>query len=221
MKISQTIILITVISYCQSCNNSVESAGSLDTRSGATISADSLANSRSGKVSTLQEESDLFLLNLSEDILRAVKSKDFDKLQNYIHPQMGLRFSPYSYIDTLNSQKFQAKQIADLLKTNKKIKWGDYDGSGKPIILSIEEYFEKFVCDVDFINSGTKAINKNLRSGTSANNLSEIFHDAEFAEFLFSLPNGENDDWRVIRLVFRSVNNKYYLVGLVHDQWTP
>ena len=161
------------------------------------------------------------LLNLSEDILNLLKTKNYQQLSQYIHPVEGLRFSPYGYIDTLSGLKFTSSGFA-ALDTSKKLLWGHYDGSGAPIRLSLNKYFDKFVYDADFINAPQKAANGILGQGNSINNLKEIYPGSYFTEFYFpgADPRYGGMDWKSLRLVFKEAEDKLYLVAIVHDQWT-
>ena len=54
---------------------------------------------------------DSFVMNLTVQVLTSLKNKDYIQFAGFIHPTLGVRFSPYGYIDTanhlvLNSKKF-------------------------------------------------------------------------------------------------------------------
>ena len=165
---------------------------------------------------------DSLILALTNQILTSIKSKDFKSFANFIHPVLGIRFSPYANIDTLKDVKLSADKFLDLLKKQNKIKWGSYDGSGDVIMLTAEKYFSKFVYNADYLNAEKKSVNTILGKGNSLNNLESIYNDCDFSESFFSGIDKqfEGIDWCSLRLVFKNYNNKYYLVGIVHDQWT-
>ncbi len=162
------------------------------------------------------------LMNASTKILSALKTKDFNSLSSFIHPSSGIRFSPYGHIDTIRQQQFSAKELLTISQQRKILNWGDYDGSGEPITLTINTYFDKFVYDADFLNAEKKAVNKFLGSGNSLNNLKEIYPKANFTEFYFSGfdPKYSGMDWKTLRLVFEIENNQPWLIAIIHDQWT-
>jgi hypothetical protein len=171
-----------------------------------------------------KEITDSACLTLTKEILTIIKQKGFENLSSYIDTVEGVRFSPYAFIDTTANLKFSASQFAnEIKKGNKKIfNWGNYDGSGEPILLSIESYFKKFVYDVDFLNAEKISLNKTIGTGNSKNNISEIYKGLPFTESYFSGfdKKYEGMDWRALRLVFKKHNNKLYLVAIIHDQWT-
>jgi len=167
---------------------------------------------------------DSILLKLSHDVLIAIKNKKYDSLEEFIHPEEGLRLSPYAYVDTLHDVLLSRTRFVEEAKNKKhnRILWGFFDGSGEPILMTLNEYMNKFVYDVDFINPEKFVINKFIGSGNSINNLLTFYKDCDFTESHFSGFDRkyEGMDWRSLRLVFKKFNNKYYLVAIIHDQWT-
>lgn len=162
------------------------------------------------------------LIILSSKIIKSLKEKNYTGLAEFIHPKLGIRFSPYAYIDTTRDQSFSRNKLIALGKSQKKITWGFEDATGKPIKLSINNYVKEFVYDVDFLNAEKKGANKFFGGGNSLNNLKEVYPRCNFAEFYFSGfdPKFDGMDWRALRLVFKDYKKKYYLIAIVHDQWT-
>ena len=162
------------------------------------------------------------LIILSSKILKSLKENGYTDLAEFIHPKLGIRFSPYAYIDTTVDQLLSRNKLIALGKSQKEIKWGFEDATEKPIKLSINNYVKKFVYDVDFLNAEKKGVNKFFGGGNSLNNLKEIYPRCTFAEFYFSGfdPKFDGMDWRALRLVFKDYKKKYYLIAIVHDQWT-
>ena len=60
-------------------------------------------------IATLDKDSQL--MQLSIEILAAIKEKNFSKLEPFIHPAFGIRFSPYAFIDTADHQHLSATQF--------------------------------------------------------------------------------------------------------------
>ena len=161
---------------------------------------------------------------LAKQVLASLKNKDYESFAGFIHPVEGVRFSPYGYIDTAADKVFSARAfLAELSKkTQTKITWGHYDVTGEHIVLTIDEYFKKFVYNADFLNAPQNSLNEMIGSGNSLNNLTTIYKGCTFSEHHFpgfdQKYNGM--DWCSLRLVFKNYENKMYLVGIVHDQWT-
>jgi len=154
-------------------------------------------------------------------VIAALKDKDMTALSGFIHPQLGLRFSPYAFVrDT--DQVFTVDKIAGLLADNTVYTWGDYSGSGAPINLTFTDYYSEFVYDVDFANAPEMSLNHHLGVSTSMDNIFVFYQSSMFVEFYFPGfdPQFEGMDWRSLRLVFMKDNNTWCLVGIIHDQWT-
>lgn len=165
---------------------------------------------------------DTLLFQLSNEILTAIKEKDFAKLSSYVHPLLGIRFSPYAFIDTLHHQRLLPAELIRLGRQDKRLAWGSYDGSGEPILLDLTKYIGEFVYDADFLVAPQKSVNKILASGNSLNNLKTIYPGADFTEFFFPGfdPKYGGMDWKTLRLVFQTVDKKPRLVAIIHDEWT-
>ncbi len=167
-------------------------------------------------------KNDSVLLDLTKEILTAIKDKDYKQLTEYIHPEDGIRFSPYGFIDTANDVTATRSTFRLNAYINKKRVWGYFDGSGDPIKMTSKEYFKRFVYDADFLNAEKTSLNVCLGSGNSQNNILAIYDNLPFTESYFS---GFDEkfggmDWRALRLVFKEYEGEYYLVAIVHDEWT-
>jgi hypothetical protein len=167
---------------------------------------------------------DTVLLALTNEVLTAIKNKNYDSLALFIHPVEGVRFSPNAYIDTPVHKVFTADAFKKeaTAKKQQKMTWGEYDGSGDPIIMTIDEYFTDFVYDVDFLTPETRKVNQTIGGSNSQNNLLEVYPGCEFTESHFSGFDKKLDgmDWRSLRLVFKMKDGKFFLVGVIHDEWT-
>lgn len=158
----------------------------------------------------------------AKDVILAIKNKDMSKLATFIHSEKGVRFSPYSYVNRNSDRVFYRPQIRKLLTENKKYVWGTYPGSGKPIQMTPRQYFNSFVNDQDFANAKQIGYNQVLGRGNSRNNSFEVYPKAIIVEYYFPGfdPKYKGMDWKSLRLVFEEKGNNWYLVGIIHDQWT-
>lgn len=162
------------------------------------------------------------LLSRVIDVIGLIKDKDMNTLSQYVHPTKGVRFTPYFYIDTQTDQVFTAQQITGLMQDNQIIHWGNYDGTGDPIELKFSDYYDKFVYDKDFANPQIIGNNVPIGRGNTIDNITQAYPDGHFIEFHFSQfdPQYEGMDWESLRLVFEEDNGIWYLVGVIHGQWT-
>ncbi|HJZ23064.1 MAG TPA: hypothetical protein VJ201_01270 [Candidatus Babeliales bacterium] len=145
-----------------------------------------------------------------------------EKLSVIAHPVKGIRFSPYSFVDISNDIVITANPLVDIFDDEKKYLWGAYDGSGEPIELTFNEYFTQFIYDKDFANAKMVSYNASIVKGNRKNNIHEVYPNSTFVEYHFPGydPKYEGMDWKSLRLVFEEKDNVWYLIAIVHDQWT-
>jgi len=165
---------------------------------------------------------DTLLLSMTTEILEVIKEEDLQGLAEYFHPEMGVRFSPYGYIDTVHHVHFSREEFIKQLEEGDSLLWGMYDGTGTDIYMSVDGYFDKFVYEVDFLNAEEFSVNEILGTGNSLINIDQVYPGADFTESYFSGFEEKYGgmDWRSLRLVFKADEEQLYLVGIVHDQWT-
>jgi hypothetical protein len=161
------------------------------------------------------------VIDLAFLTIAAIKNQDMALLAAYVHPQMNLRFSPYAYVSAAD-QIFPAATVANLLSDGTFYTWGTFSGSGSSIDLTFAKYYSQFIYDADFANAPQLSLNYRLGVSTSTDNIAKFYSGSMFVEFYF--PGFdlqyEGMDWRSLRLVFSQYNDSWYLVGIVHDQWT-
>jgi len=65
-------------------------------------------------------------------------------------------------------------------------------------------------------------VNEELGHSSMINNIAEFYPGSSFVEYHFSgfEEKYEGMDWVSLRLVFLQEGGRWYLVGLVNDQWT-
>ena len=164
---------------------------------------------------------DSLLTATAKEILFVLKNKQYDSLVKYFAPADSVHFSPYGYIGS-GEQTLTAGDFTGLLASGKTVNWGAYDGSGDPISLTAKQYLQKFVYNADFLNAEKTSVDSFIAAGNSLNNLKEQYKSNRFVEYYFSGFDKKYGgmDWTCLRLVFKELNHKYYLVAFVHDQWT-
>lgn len=162
------------------------------------------------------------LMTVALDVIDLIEAENFSDLNVYVHPSLGVRFTPYTYIDVQNDQVFQASQFQNLSGNPNLYLWGVQDGSGDPIDLTFDDYYDEFIYDQDFINPHIYGNNYPIGSGNMINNFSTAYPNGQFIEFHFTGfdPQFEGMDWRSLSLAFEQQNNTWYLVGIIHGQWT-
>jgi hypothetical protein len=156
-----------------------------------------------------------------EEILTALKNNDMIILSEYVHPEKGVRLSPYTNVKE-SDLVFSPEMVKMGPTFSRTFIWGAYDGSGEPIDLPFGQYFEKFVYDHDYLTARQKSVNSPIGSGNMINNVAEFYPGATVLEYHFSGfdPKYEGMDWTSLKLVLEKYNDEWYLVGIVHDGWT-
>lgn len=162
------------------------------------------------------------LLTTALEVVELLKTMDMPGVSNYVHPSLGLRFTPYDYVDTQANLVFTPTQVAGLAQDNTVYLWGSFDGTGNPINQIYPDYHQSFVYDEDFLNPHVIGINNKIGMGNSLNNVDTAYPNGEFIEFHFTGfdPQYVGMDWRSLKLVFEDVSGAWYLVGIIHGQWT-
>jgi hypothetical protein len=161
------------------------------------------------------------LSGTAELVINALADKDMAMLANFVHPERGVRFSPYAFVRE-EHQVFMPEELPDLVGSEEVYTWGNYDGTGEPIELEFEDYYEEFVYSADFADPEQMAVNERLGQGNTINNIGEFYPEASFVEYHFSGFEEEYEgmDWESLRLVFVEEDGAWWLVGIVHDEWT-
>lgn len=162
------------------------------------------------------------ILNQASEVVQTLKNQDFISLSSYVHPIDGVRFSPYAFVQETD-QIFSNDKVANLMADSKVYSWGAYAGTGESINLSFPEYYSKFIYDVDFADAPQLAFNRRLSSSNSIDNSAEFYPRSMFIEYYYPGfdPQYGGMDWRSLRLVFSEYEDIWYLVGIIHDEWTP
>ncbi|MDY0236051.1 MAG: hypothetical protein RBR71_08480 [Gudongella sp.] len=162
------------------------------------------------------------LMTVALDVIELIEAENFSDLNVYVHPNMGVRFSPYSYINIQNDQVFQASQFQNLSGNPNLYLWGEYDGSGDPINLVFDDYYDEFIYDEDYANPHMYGNNYPIGTGNMINNFSQVYPNDQFVEFHFTGfdPQYQGMDWSSLVLAFEQHNNAWHLVGIIHGQWT-
>ena len=162
------------------------------------------------------------IISTAIDVMELLKNKDMNSLSQYVHPTLGVRFTPYFNVDTQTDQTFTSAQVMGLMQNKQVLNWGVYDGSGEPIDLNFSDYYDKFIYDQDFLNPELIGNNYAIGKGNMEDNVAVAYPNGQFIEFHFTQfdPQYEGIDWESLRLVFEQYNNTWCLVGIIHGQWT-
>ena len=154
-------------------------------------------------------------------VLTFLKDQNFEELVKYFS-NSGVLFSPYGNIDVKTGKKLDPDDFMESIHKNWMLTWGNYDGSGEPIKLSVKNYLKKFVYNADYLNAEAIGYDETIKEGNTRINLKEVYPDKHFIDYHFSGfdQKKEGMDWTSLKLVFEKQDGQYFLIAVIHDQWT-
>lgn len=211
------LIALFVISITVACKKNVEKP--------VPNVIDSVAQSKKDTVTTAQDmaNKEAAIKKINDEVLASLKNKDYKTFTSFIHPEKGIRFSMYAFVNVKEDKHFSKADFEKYQPTKTMFTWGAMDGSGDPYKATINDYLGKWVAAKDFTTS-QYSFNKFIGGGNSLNNLKEMYPKSYFTEnYLKGIDkNGEYGEmnWKTLRLVFEEFQGKYYLIAVVNDQWT-
>jgi hypothetical protein len=153
--------------------------------------------------------------------VQALRDKDMQALASLAHPTEGIRFSPYAYVRQ-EDLVFTPEQVSNLMDDATIYNWGYFDGSGEPIQMAYPEYHERFVYSRDFANADQVSFNQRIGMGNSLDNSQDFYPNSVVVEF-YSAPQDPQFgglDWQSLRLVMVPDGSGWYIIGIIHDEWT-
>lgn len=163
---------------------------------------------------------DAALKKTNEELLQLLKVNYYDVFAKYIHPQKGVRFSMYAFVNTAEDKHFTKADFEKYYPTKTTFTWGSRDGSGEIYEATVDEYMKNWVFKKDFTKA-EYAFNKFLGGGNSLNNLKEIYPDTNFTEnYISGSEKNGAMNWNTLRFVFEEFEGKFYVVAVINDEWT-
>lgn len=175
----------------------------------------------------IAQQSNNELLKTSNEVLKLIKSSDFVRLSEYVNKSKGLQFSPYDdvYEGGPDVIRFSKQNVKTFMTIKKIYIWGVYDGSGFDIKLSPKEYFKKFIYDIDFEKKADVVFIGNIKSKSpkdiniDLDYIFKIYPKSTIAHYYYkgSLDNSFCD-LKKLTLVFEKIENKWFLIGILHGE---
>ncbi|MEA2572863.1 MAG: hypothetical protein QOH93_161, partial [Chloroflexia bacterium] len=156
------------------------------------------------------------------EAIDALKNKDMQKLAGLVHPEKGVGFAPYTFVDETNL-RLTREELAGAFSEKSARHWGVFDGSGDPIDLAFGAYYDRFVYNHDFAAAPSISYNEFKGHGNMFNNIFEVYPNDIAVEYYFPGfdPQFEGMDWNALYLVFeKHTDGNWYLVHIAHGQWT-
>ncbi|RKL67374.1 hypothetical protein CR203_08385 [Salipaludibacillus neizhouensis] len=119
-------------------SNQLESGTEEDTNESANGNSD---------YEVIQEKADSVVIDL--------ENEDFGTVAIHAHPEKGVQFSPYGYVDKNDHLTFTKEELRNFMEDSEEYNWGSEDGSGHPIELTPAEYYEEYIYIRDFSRSAS------------------------------------------------------------------
>lgn len=154
--------------------------------------------------------------------LDALKRRDGVALASLAHPTKGVRFTPYPFVRAANDVVLARADLAKGYSDPTTRTWGVTDGRGDPITLTFADYSARYVWTRDFLAAPKTAYNRTIGSGNSIDNTATVYPNAVLFEAYDPGPDPamESVRWQCLRLLFEPDGDAWYLVGVVHGEWT-
>lgn len=170
----------------------------------------------------LDQTDNTLLLERAQEALTAMRDEDYEALSSVVHPEDGVMFTPYSTVDPECNQVLTTDQVAALADDKTVYTWGVTDGKGDPIQMTGKEYFERYVFNADYTQAPQVSLDEVLITGNAMENVADAYPESRFVEYHFPGLDQKLDgyDWCSLKLVFEAYQGNWYLVGVIHSEWT-
>ena len=163
------------------------------------------------------------VLQAAKKVVSAFKTRNGKRLAALVHPEKGVRFSPSAYIDVKSDIVFSRNQVQHFWLDRKTYLWGFEDGTGDPIKMTPSQYYRRYILNRDFLHPSSINVNNDRAAGNTNNNAASIYPNGIRVEYYIKNSSQNNElknDWAALRLVFERSGSSWFLVGVIHDEWT-
>lgn len=160
--------------------------------------------------------SEASLRGRATEAVTPLRDKDFAKLATLAHPDKGVRFTPYTFIQP-RDVVLDAATIRQGTANTRTYLWGFSDGKGDPLEWTLERYLARYVYERDYAAAPQVLIDNYPQvRGNKYDNTKTVGADRGVL-----LPRDRTrPNWSGLRLVFEDRGGAWYLVGVIHDEWT-
>lgn len=162
------------------------------------------------------------LAGREQKVILALKQQDMNALAAYVHPVKGVRFSPYMFINPETDLIFSAERIRGFFRDQTARVWGYFEDTATPLKLTNEAYYKSYIYDENYVFADKINFNREIKGSLTAGNVFEVYPKGIVVEYLCSKNGNPDEDsaWRDLKLVFSAEGKIWYLVGIIHDQWS-
>lgn len=159
---------------------------------------------------------------LTDSIISIIESGEHERLAGLVHPDRGVRFSPYVFVKKNIDLVLFKSDIQNLSSSDSILEWGVYDGSGEPMLLSLSKFLKQYASIGDCLDTVQISTDELLQRGNMVDNHQDVYPNSVVVEVYCSGYDSkyEGMDWEACRFVFEEKNSRYFLIGIVHNGWT-
>lgn len=170
-----------------------------------------------------KEEEPLSLLESADLVLKALSTQSFEDLIMFQTEKKDIFFSPYLTFTKEDAACFSPTALAENKENNAILYWGVQDGTGDPLNLTVNQYFDRYVNRGDYLSEEVKILENDIQTlGNSMNVIPEVFPNHEYVSY--NLPHDKDDaaemSWKTLILVFERINNELKIKAVVNHEWT-
>lgn len=161
------------------------------------------------------------LEKLALEIIGLVENQNFEALSTYAHPEKEVRFSMYLYVDEFRHPVFSREQVASFGKDETVYYWnsGKYFGDGC-YEDTVANHWTRYISPKNPEPAWRMLLEGEKHNSDSIDNFWLIYPEGYHIDFC---REGETVlAWKLLRFGFEiAEDGNYYLIVIIHDEWTP
>ena len=145
-------------------------------------------------------------------LLCALEKSDVKRVKELIHPTDGITLSANTFFDKRSDLHFKREDFVTTFSSKKQLYWGEDETKGDPIKMSLHIYLKTLIGDLKDI-SKVKTLNefKNFPQTDGIKGCEVYWIGEDNPEY----------NWGALVVLFKRYQDKWYVVGMLSDHWTP
>ncbi len=170
------------------------------------------------------EAAQAMISETASKVINAIKTKDFLTLSKYVRPYEGLSLTAGVCFNPSDAQTFTPQEIKNIPNDNTVYMWGRPYASGLPVKKTISKFLYQDLYDHDFANSPEVHFNEYREWTGSGSNCLDDYFDDKTIEVEYYFPGTDEyayHDGASLHLIFTESDNKWYLIHMTNQFWSP
>ncbi len=144
--------------------------------------------------------------------LHALKNHEIKTLQRLIHPIGGLTLSANTYFDKTSDFHFSKESIIETYDKKQTLYWGEDETKGDSTYMTLAAYLQGLPSDMQQISK--------VKQLKDFKNFPQKNHLQGFELYWIGKENPEYN-WKGLVIILQSYHDRWYVVGMLQDYWTP